>query len=76
MAELTEPQTRALDLLALNVLRRVPNGWVTPDGDWVALPCMKALRRKGFAIRSRDLLRVRLTEAGRMAIATVDGGVE
>jgi hypothetical protein len=68
LAKITVAQQRALDLLALAELHRVADGWANPDGDWVALPCMKALRRKGLVVRTRDLLRCRLTTAGRALV--------
>lgn len=64
----TKPQLRALALLELNEFTRSPDGWVTLDGTFVALPTMKSLRRHGLAIRTRDLLTCRITDKGRLAV--------
>jgi hypothetical protein len=72
---ITASQKRALRLLALGPLTRARCAWEwrTTDGDLVALPTGKALRKRGFVkvFKSDERLTMRLTDAGR-AVAAVN----
>ena len=71
MKPLSKPQQRALTALQAGECVRNKEGWRAPAGDFIALPTMFSLRKRGLVRLSTDKWHCKITDAGRLAIPEV-----